>query len=168
MQYGIRTGMLEHIASNADDLHADLTTGRNSAWQQFALAYCVPKDDGSAYFQLDQSNAAAPKLILSSTAKLLRQYFKFIRAGPVRIAASSQDGGFDPVAFRNANGKFVVVVNASKGGQFQIAGLPAGTYGIKYTTSSQYDRDLPDVSITSGKNVGASIPGDGVITIYAR
>ena len=39
VQYGIDTSMLEHIGSGYQDLHKDLTLGRNSAWQQYTLAF---------------------------------------------------------------------------------------------------------------------------------
>ena len=47
-----------------------------------------------------------------------------------------------------------------------IQGLPAGTYGIKFTTPSQYDQDLPNQSIPTGGAVVTTIPADGVITIH--
>ena len=42
-----------------------------------------------------------------------------------------------------------VVVKATAGSAFSIDGLPAGSYGIKYTTVSQYDVDLPDVTLST-------------------
>ena len=37
---------------------------------------------------------------------------------------------FDPLAFINANGTYVVVVKADTPGSFSIENLPPGTYGI--------------------------------------
>jgi hypothetical protein len=117
---------------------------------------------------IDRSNPGNPQVIIGSRTKLLRQYFKFVRRGAVRIEASSSDGDFDPLGFINANGKYVVVVKASNGGSFSIGGLPAGAYGIKYTTSSDYDVGLSDAVINSGQNLTANIPDGGVITIYGK
>jgi hypothetical protein len=49
-----------------------------------------------------------------------------------------------------------------------VAGLPAGRYGIKYTTGSQYDVDLADVMLGSGGVLNASIPASGVVTMYGK
>ena len=105
---------------------------------------------------------------MASRTKFLRQYFKYIRRGAVRIGAASTNASFDPVAFINAGGQYVVVVKAAAGGSFSIAGLPAGTYGIKYTTSKNYNMDEPDVEVNSGAAASASIPDAGVATIYLK
>lgn len=168
VQYGIRTGMLEHIASGYEDLHEDLEHGRVSAWQQYALSYCSGSDDGTKYYQIDADNAAQPQIILGSRSRFLRQYFLFVRMGAVRIGAASTDGRFDPLAFRNPNGRFTVVVKASGSGEFQVRNLPAGTYGRKFTTASQFDIDLTDVGIAAGQALLASIPESGVMTLYQR
>lgn len=172
-QYGVDTAMLEHIASGYEDLYQDLTFGNNSAWQQFALAYDAG-EDGSVYYDIDPSNPGNPKVVLTNRARFLRQYFRYIRSGAVRIGAETNDGAFSPVAFINsANnpvmpGRYVVVVNAAKAGSFAIQGLPAGKYGIKYTTQQEYDKDLPDVTLAAGQTLNSSIPGIGVITIYGK
>ena len=92
----------------------------------------------------------------------------FIRAGAQRIEALTGNASFDPLAFINPNGKYAVVVKAGGSGPFNIQGLPAGLYGIKYTTDSQYNMDLANVSITSGQILSTAIPAAGVITIYAK
>jgi hypothetical protein len=60
------------------------------------------------------------------------------------------------------------VVKAAAGGIVAIDGLPAGTYGIKYTTSSEYDVDLADKSIGGGESLISSIPAAGVLTVYQK
>jgi hypothetical protein len=54
------------------------------------------------------------------------------------------------------------------GATFSIHGLPAGQYGIKYATASQYNVDLPDVVLSSGEDLTTNIPAAGVITVFAR
>jgi hypothetical protein len=165
-QYQLRTAMLEHIGSDYFDLHKDLRLGMNSAWQQFALAYCGP-DNGGKYYWIENSDPNQPVVNLESRAKFLRQYFKFIRRGAVRIGASSDNATAEPLAFINANGKYVVVVKESAADTLTVQNLPAGTYGIKYTTNAQYNVDWPNVTLAAGQALNTSIPAAGVITIYA-
>jgi hypothetical protein len=165
--YGLYTSMLEHVGSGYEDLHNDLKTGRNSAWQQYTLAYPT-SDNGAQYYTIDLSNPSTPRVNMGSRTKFLRQYFKYIRRGAQRIGASADSGDFDPLAFINTDGKYVVVVKANRGGAFSVQGLPAGTYGVKYTTASQYDVDAADQTIVAGQALEASIPDTGVITVFAR
>ena len=164
----INSAMLELIGASYEDLHKDLKLARNSSWSEFVLAYPRTNDDGGKYFMIDQRNADSPVVLMGSRTKFLRQYFKFIRRGAVRIDAATSNDSFDPVAFINTNGKYVVVVKADAGGSFTINGLPPGTYGIKFTTSSQYDVDAPDVTVAAGQPLAASIPQAGVITVYEK
>jgi hypothetical protein len=168
VQYQRGSSMLEHIGSDYNDLHTDLSLGRNTAWQQFGFGYCGTIDDGGIYYLIDPATAANPQINLTSRARLLRQYFLFVRRGAVRVGAGTGDTRFNPLAFRNTTGKFVVIVKSSGGGNFSVRGLPAGTYGLKFATSSAYDQNLPDVTISPGQSVPASIPASGVITIYQR
>jgi O-glycosyl hydrolase len=161
--YGIRTSMLEHIGSGYDDLHDDLSIGNVSAWQQYALAFPTT-DNGAQYFTI--RNTGAFGVDAGSRTKLLRQYFRYIRPGHQRVAATSRKSAFDPLAFIDAAGHYVVVVKASSGGTFTVQDLPAGRYGVVYTTSSQDGVAAPDVALGAGKALSASIPSAGVVTIY--
>jgi O-glycosyl hydrolase len=159
VQHNLRTSMLEWWNGNNGYkiLHKDLSMGRNSAWQQAVV---------NGHYDIDDGNPDNPVIRIKRATKFTRQYFKFIRRGAVRTTATSSTGIFDPLAFINADGGYVVVVKAASRGTFLIEGLPAGTYGIKYTTDSVYDVDLPDV--TPGQPVTATMPAAGVITIYAK
>jgi len=166
-QAGLDTAMLEHIGSGSDDLYVDLTEGGNTAWQQFALAF-QEGDDGSKYYVIDNTNPAAPVLRLAEAGKRLAQYFRYIRAGAVRIGAATSDSNLRPVAFINPGGRHVVVVQATGSATFGIQGLPAGRYGVSYTTASVYNVSQSDTVISPGQTLLASIPAAGVITIYGR
>lgn len=159
--------MLEWIGADYNTLHMDLKFGRISSWQQYTLAYPNQPDNGAQYYQINDSNPNNPVITMGNRTKFLRQYFKFIRSGAKRIEAVSGNPNFDPVAFTH-NNKYVVVVKASAGGSFNIVGLSAGTYGIKYTTNSQYNFDYPDATISAGQLLTTNIPASGVITIYAK
>ncbi len=165
-----RTSMLEWIGADQATVHQDIKQGRNSSWQQYCLAGPTSwgPDGGDRYYIIDDSNAAAPVITMGSRTKFLRQYFKFVRAGAQRVEALTGSTNFDPLAFINTNGKYVVVVQALKGGSFEVSGLPVGSYGVKYTTASQYDIDSADVALATGQPLTASIPSAGVITIYAK
>jgi len=164
VKHKLQTSMLEHIGSSYEDLHEDLKIGLNSSWQQFTLGYCGT-DDGGAYYTIDQTDLQRPRVIIGSRTKFLRQYFKFIRPGAVRIGATG-GGAFDPLAFINPGNKYVVVVKAASGGTFSVQGLPAGTYGLKYTTNAAYDVDLPAVALAAGQSLDAAIPAAGVLTVH--
>jgi hypothetical protein len=161
-QYHINTSMLEHGSGDYNELHTDLKFGNVSAWEQFTLAYCT-SDNGYQYYPISGSTVS-----IGSRTKYLRQYFKYIRSGAMRMDALSQDSRFDPVAFLNTNGKFVVVVKATASGTFSVSGLPGGTYGIMYTTDSQYNVNLADITVAAGSNLSTSIPASGVLTIYGK
>lgn len=162
---GLRVSMLEKIGANYDTLIADLKANA-VAWQQFALAYdpALTGDNGSTYYLVNHSTHT---VTIASRTKFLRQYFKFIRRGAVRISTTSGNANFDPLAFINPDGKYVLPVKALAAGKISVA-LPSGTYGIKYTTATRYDIDLPDQVIGVGGVVTATIPAAGVITIYGK
>jgi O-glycosyl hydrolase len=169
VQHGKRTAMVEfsgdrrtqNSGPNYRMLHQDLTTGRNSAWQQgpFADAFgCVN--------QWMRVVNGVPELCANS--KLTRQYTKYVRPGAQRIDATSQNPAFEPVAFVNSDGKYVVVINAGGTGSFAVTGLPPGTYGIFYSTATQYNVNVSNVTLTTGQTLSTSMPAVGVITIYQR
>ncbi len=158
--WGKNTSMLEWWdGADYQTLHEDLKVGNNSAWEQgiFADAF----NGAGAWVQMN--GVAQP----SPVSRFTRQYTKYIRPGAQRIDASTSNAAFDPVGFINSDGKYVVVVKAAAGGNFSIANLPAGTYGIFYTTGFEYDVHLTDQSLAAGQTLTTSIPTTGVITIYA-
>jgi hypothetical protein len=91
---------------------------------------------------------------------------KFIRAGAVMKGVTSTNANFDGLPFQNANGTYVVPIKCAAAGSVTVENLPAGTYGIKYTTASEYDVDLPAQTIPAGGLVTFAIPASGVATVY--
>lgn len=166
-QYGIGAAMLEHIGSGYQDLHQDLKVGNNVAWQQYTLA-SPAADNGGAYYVVDVSRPNQPVVRMGQRTPFLRQYFRYIRPGAVRIEASTNNAAMDPVAFINSDGKYVVVINASSGGTVSINGLPAGPYGITYATTQEPNGALADVVVGPGQPVLASMPASGVLTVYGK
>ena len=160
VQNNLSTGMLEWWFDNGtfEVLHQDLTVGRNSSWQGSTLA---------GLFEADTSDPVNPLIEYRPNTRFNRQYFKYVRKDAVRIDAASDGSTFDPIAFINPGGRHVVVAKASGGGNLDVVGLPPGTYGRTYTTNSAFDVHLPDVTISAGEFVSATMPESGVLTIFA-
>jgi hypothetical protein len=167
-EHGLRTAMLEHIGSDYADLHTDLRDGLNSAWQQFTLAFCGGQDTGGNYYRIDQSNPVSPVVIMGSRTRYLRQYFSFIRQDALRIGAVSGESRLDPLAFRNSNGKIAVVIRATGAAPVHVRGLPPGTYGVRFTTSTDNFASLPDAVVDAAGSLQVAMPASGVMTIFAR
>lgn len=159
----IHSAMLEHIGATVDELHAELKHANVSSWLAFTLASpsgsSTPIGDNKL-FHVSGSTVS----ITDFFARYARQYFRHVRPGAVRIGAAG-NANFDPLAFRNQNGRLVVVVKAGSGGSFTVQGLPAGLYGVYYTTATQ-TASQPDQQVSG--SLTATIPASGVITIYAK
>jgi hypothetical protein len=169
IQQGKRAAMLEYWGgggltdgANYRQLYQDLTDGRNSAWQLGPPV--APDCTWSPVVALINGTVT-----VCENTRLIRQYTKYVRPGARRVDAVSGNGAFNPVAFVNPNGSYVVVVNAEgSAGEFTVNGLPPGAYGTFYTTPSTYNVIRPDVSISAGQGLTTSIPGEGAITIYSK
>ncbi len=161
-RYHIDSAMLEHMGADYDELHRDLEIGHVSAWQQFSLAF--PADDNGAQYFVIERKDGTPSVEVGSRTRFLRQYFHYIRAGAIRIGAKSAGAALDPLAFVNADGRFVVVVKADAAGSVAVSGLPAGPYTISYTTDEGSSPETR-VALAAGGALAASIPDRGVLTI---
>ncbi|MGH9174317.1 MAG: hypothetical protein ACRD1H_08160, partial [Vicinamibacterales bacterium] len=163
--HGLSTSMLEWWSggNNHRVLHEDLKVGRNSAWEQGTLA--SPGSAPTALYLVNDSNALSPVVTTGGLTRYSSQYYRHIRQGARRIGATSSAPALDPLAFVNVNGTYVVVVNALNAGSFSVQNLPAGTYGIRYTTAGE-SVSHADQTIVSGQRVTASIPAAGVLTVY--
>jgi O-glycosyl hydrolase len=170
LRHGKTTAMLEHIGADYAELHRDLKIGMVSAWQQYTLAYpATDGDNGAQFYFVDQAQSTPERILrLGRTATYLRQYFKHVRLGAVRIGATTADPSFDPVAFVNAGGTQVVVVSARAGGPVTIQGLPGGTYGVSYTTAARSGVELGEVALRAGDILSTAIPEAGVLTVYGK
>jgi hypothetical protein len=165
---GIRTAMLEKIAGTIDDLLDDLTIAQASAWQQYALAHIgAPEDRGGLYYRVDMSDSAHPVIRPAQRTPMLAQVFRHVRLGAVRVGATSSSGGARGVAFRNPDGRFVLVARTRGAGTVEVAGLPPGRYGATWTTQDSAGA-AADTTIAANGRVAASIPGAGVLTVFGR
>ncbi|HZI27512.1 MAG TPA: hypothetical protein VFD64_05105, partial [Gemmatimonadaceae bacterium] len=137
------------------------------AWQQFTLAYCE-SDNGAHYYFFDQNVQSRSSATMGDRTRYLRQYFSFVRLNARRVGAVSGDSRLDPLAFRNVNGKMVVVVKTTSGAPVTIQRLPPGTYGVTYTTASESFVAGNDIAVGSSGTLQVTMPGAGVITIHQR
>ena len=162
--------MLEHVGGNVAELHADLTVSNASAWQQYGIATergIAERISGAYYYHLELTRAG-PVLRMAERTRGLAQYFRFVRAGAIRIGAASTSADYRPVAFRNSNGTHVVVMQADRAGPIKVLGLPAGDYEAQYTTATETAVKVSAVSVTAGATLTARLPARGVITVYQR
>jgi hypothetical protein len=158
---GKRTAMLEKwdADGNAAMLVRDLTEVWASAWEQSQFI------DNSGC-QFNQILAVINGVVdYCPNTRLIRQYTKHVHPGAQRIGAVGT-GAVQPVAFVNTDGSYVVVVKGS--GPFTVSGLPPGAYGQFYSTASAFNVQLPDVLMTLGGLLSASLPEEGVLTIHSR
>jgi hypothetical protein len=140
----------------------DLASGLNSAWQQ------GPPIGPSCNWSRIVALVSGAVTVCDNT-KLIRQYTKYVRPGSQRIAASSRDGVFLPLAFVRPDGGYVVVVQVEDTSRsFSVGGLPAGTYALSYATNSAWNVQLPDATISGGQAITASLAGPGVLTISRK
>lgn len=164
-KYGLRTGMTEMIGAGYPTLYKDLTIANASTWKQNTLSWPMPTDDdGGKHFLIQPDNS----LRMSDGTRYLRQYFKYVRPGAVRIGASTNEPDVKPVAFTNEDGGYVVVANTTRAQSVTVGPLPAGTYGIRYTTLTQTDVNSGDQVVGAVGTITATIPGAGVLTIFRQ
>jgi hypothetical protein len=155
--------MLEYSRRSERELMEDLLYADVSAWSRFSLAGpSGGPEAGGQYFYVD--TAAATFKYRSSTWPL-RQFFKYVRPGAVRIQAGSSDPAVTAVAFRRPQGGFVVVANTSGQTELSVTGLPAGSYAITWA-----DREgaKPDSMVrTSGSDTAltVTVPGKATVTV---
>jgi hypothetical protein len=168
---GVSTAMLEHLPSDARELYRDITVANASAWQQYGIAHIdtEARDRQGAYLLLANPDAPAGQRVrMASRTGGLAQFFRNVRAGAVRIGASSDDPAVDAAAFVNPDGAHVAILIAARASAIALSGLPAGVYEASYAPENLPPRRLPDVIIVSGESASVSISGRGVFTLRQR
>jgi O-glycosyl hydrolase len=169
-RFGLDTAMLEHLEGDVAQLHDDLTRANVSSWQQWAIATKSLKsaNSGGYYYWVDFNGPDKPVVHMAPRTRELAQYFRFVRRGAVRISTTSNDADKKAVAFKNRDGMHVAIVQAHRPGTISVVGLPAGAYGVRYTTAAETGRDLPVINIDTGQPLSARLPAKGVITFQQK
>jgi hypothetical protein len=166
---GIASAMLEEIGASYFALHTDLTLGRVSAWQQFALAQ-HSEDNGDHLFIVDPHGEAGQRVLLSERGAFLRQYFRALRPGARMLGATTDNPDFEPTAARNRSGGLAVVVKAARAGHVTVSGLEPGTYTTScWTRRARWGVDSdPCAGATETDASGllaADVPDAGVLSL---
>ncbi len=170
-QIGVTTAMLELGGADVSTLYSDLTQANVSAWQQWSIA--APDSDPDSYtsgwnYLYVHLSGQAPHVELAQKTRALAQIWRHARFGATRIKVTSNDSSRRPLAFINTNGKYAVSLIAGSGGDFTVNGLPAGTYGVQYTTDSALSVNRSDITIGTGNPLVSNIPASGVVTVYQK
>jgi hypothetical protein len=137
-----------------------------SDWEQFTISFPGPKDDGGAYFKIDRSDPSNPTVYMGKLTGLLRQYFRYIRPGAVRVEAISSDDRYDPVGFINKNGKWVVVIQTSVTGDVILEGLPRGEYAISF--GNRNSRKFSEQDVPYANPFVVQFRDGGVLTVFQK
>ena len=155
---GVRTGMLEWWFGKGtyEVLHEDLRDAQVSAWQGRTLW---------TLFDLRQGPTGRPVLTPKRDVQTNSQYFRYVRAGAVRIAAKSSDPAVDPLAFINSRGSYVVVMKVDGARKVAVHDLPAGEYVVSYTRRSGSASPPRRVQVSTGTPLRTTMPGAGVLTV---
>ena len=143
-------------------LFQDLTVANSSAAEPGAIdAY------GCRYNEWAQiANGVA---VLCPHAKVTSQVTKFVRRGAERVGATSANVAFEPVAFINPDGSWVVAVKVNNsGGSFTVSGVPAGTYARSWSDASGNQTTLSDLTVGSGGVLDGVMLQAGVYTFVRR
>jgi hypothetical protein len=165
---GIRSAMAERLGAEYTTLHRDLKFGQVSSWQMYALgAVTTDPKTRTGYVMVDPSEPPI-RVVASNRARLLSQYFRQVRAGARRFEAHSRDVHVDPLAFRNLDGRVVVVVKVDRPRALAIRGLPAGRYALSYSSDTEYQVALAEQTVAEGGELHTRMPAVGVLTAYAR
>lgn len=170
-QYGLRTGMLEHMGSDHLTLEQDILHGGVSTWTLLGLAFCAGHNGGD-YFTADVSDPKNPKLLVPKNVRYLAQYSRDVHRGAVRYETRTDDG-LHALAFANPpdgrhdRARWTVVVRADEGRSVRVGPLPNGAYAAYVTTEDRFLRDLGPVRVEDGVAT-VMLPAAGVLTIAAH
>ncbi|HMN11164.1 MAG TPA: hypothetical protein PKD55_02420 [Bellilinea sp.] len=161
---GIGAAMTEFIGADIDALIEDLTEGKNTTWEQFAVINTTP-DSGGTLIIIDDTLPASPVVSHASRTRLLRQVFHYAHPGSVRGVASATTVDLKPVAFVTEHGQVVAAVRATGEKDFWISGLPDGTYRLEYATTGG-PVSAGSAVVSGGNKIATYIPAAGVLTVY--
>ena len=144
-----------------EDLYQGLVGGNASAW----LYWQWSDVSGSSTEALMIDGTPTPKYYAA------RQYFRFIRPGAQRIAATSSDSQVLVSSFRQPDDGDLTIVLLNKAGDssdvtFNLSGnsLPA-TYHLYRSSAGENSVDLGELSGTSSFTL--SLPASSITTLYS-
>jgi hypothetical protein len=163
------TGMLEHLTGDATELYRDLTVANVSAWQQYGIAHrdtADGTDNGGYLMFVDPKRADGQRIRLGSLTAGLSQYFRYIRAGAVRIGAGTDNSRKKPVAFLNTDGRLTVVVQTEDSGNLKVVNAPPGRFGVQFAPNRGPSRALGYVTTLPNQPLRVRAPERGVLSLF--
>ena len=160
---GVPTAMLEFARGTERELFEDLTQANVSAWSRFSLAGPTGGPlAGGQYFYVSRADST---FRYRSTTWPLRQYFKYVRPGYVRVGARSTDDQVKPTAFRRPNGGVVVVANLAAAMPLRVTGLSEGRYEITWASTDGPGEPQQPVEVGPDGTLFTMIPRAATVTI---
>ncbi len=142
--------------NDPEALIADLTVAQVSSWHQATF------HGPNGYYSVDAQTGRAS---LRPKTRLLRQFYKYVRPGAVRVDATATSDAVKAAAFLAPDGAPVVILVSRGPAEANVTGLPEGTYDVSYTTPAAFDVHQPQVRVASGEPLPVSIPSSGVLTV---
>lgn len=161
---GIETAMLEKIDAGVDQLHRDLTLANVTAWLQWGMA--SKTDNGNNLLVGDPAKPVGSQISMGSKTRGLAQVWRHVRRGYVRVGASTNFAGVKALAFEAPGGGRLAVGITTGAKNFAIAGLPAGSYAVEYTTAAALSVKSGPFTVAAGASLPVSIPAAGVLVAY--
>lgn len=166
-RHGLSTEMLEHVRGGVDELFADLTIGKVSAWQKYGVAdEAGDGADGAAkakpgYYLVKRGSRILP----NGQSAALAQVFRNARLGAVRLEASSSRPEVAALAFRNPDGSHAVILKSTTGGRIVVSGAPRGAYAASAAGKRGERRDLAPISTDDDGRLVVDAPTMSVVAL---
>lgn len=152
---GLPTAQTEHMGGGINNLYDDLTFGGVSTWEFYAIGDILPSNANGTWFSH------------SATFWNVRQVFRYVRRGSVRLGATSSDSNLRPLAFADG-GKITVVLLNNTDGQARnvtIQGLASGSYGLSQTVKGAY-QEMGLQTVPADGSVSINVPAATILTLY--
>lgn len=156
-QHQLKTSMLEWWFGKATAavLREDLVYGNVSAFQGRTV---------TGFHTLKRS-AAGVEIITKPDGRTTALYYLAGRLGWHRIGADSDaPKAFDAVGFAAPDGRLSVVIDAARGGAVSVAGLPQGSYLLRFVADGKAEVAPKTVELGTG-SLQLEVPGTGIMSV---
>lgn len=153
----LKTSMLEWWFGNATAavLREDLVYGNVSAFQGRTVTG----------FHNRERSAGGVKIITRPDGRTTALYYLAGRLGWHRIGADSDaPRTFDAVGFAAPDGRLSIVIDAASGGSVSVAGLPQGSYLLRFVADDKPEGAPKTVELGNGA-LKLEVPGKGIMSV---
>jgi hypothetical protein len=163
--HGLMTAETEMTLGTYQTMYDDIVNGGVSYWGQYFLG----GDAAGGGIQYYNTGLDGASMSLPSQYWNWRQVINYVRPGAVRIGATSDDNSILTMAFQKNGQTTVTLFNQSSPAQTEmvtVADLPAGNYGVSYSTPSVGTTELGVQTVGVSNTLTVSVPDNSVLTIY--